>query len=96
MWNKTSFEFFFFFNLETLIDFSFFVCKNSIVSCFLIVGVKAGIYSAPRCAAGRTAITHLFEWKWSDIKAECQRFLGPYGYCGVQVKATTKNAILLL
>ena len=48
-------------------------------------GVHAGPYSTPTCAQGRHTITHLFEWKWTDIKAECQRFLGPYGYCGVQV-----------
>ena len=28
---------------------------------------------------------HLFEWPWADIAAECETFLGPKGYCGVQV-----------
>ncbi len=31
-------------------------------------------------AAGRTTMVHLFEWKWDDIAAECERFLGPKGY----------------
>ncbi|VDI19080.1 Hypothetical predicted protein, partial [Mytilus galloprovincialis] len=46
--------------------------------------VFAGTWSNPNCAPGRNTIVHLFEWKWSDIAAECERFLGPYGYCGVQ------------
>ena len=37
------------------------------------------------CKDGRQAIVHLFEWRWDDIAAECERFLGPKGYCGVQI-----------
>jgi len=48
-------------------------------------GVLGSPYNDPHCLPGRNTITHLFEWKWTDIKAECERFLGPYGYCGVQV-----------
>jgi alpha-amylase len=39
----------------------------------------------PHFHSGRNAIVHLFEWKWNDIAQECERFLGPYGYGGVQV-----------
>ena len=28
---------------------------------------------------------HLFEWRWPDIAAECEDFLGPAGYSAVQV-----------
>lgn len=35
--------------------------------------------------AGRSGIVHLFEWKWDDIALECERFLGPQGFSGVQV-----------
>ena len=28
---------------------------------------------------------HLFEWPWEDIAEECETYLGPKGYCGVQV-----------
>ena len=42
-------------------------------------------FHEPNCANGREAIVHLFEWKWTDIAAECERFLGPMGFCGVQV-----------
>lgn len=34
---------------------------------------------------GRSTIVHLFEWKWTDIADECERFLAPKGYGGVQV-----------
>ena len=39
----------------------------------------------PNNESGRQAIVHLFEWKWDDIAAECERFLGPKGYAAVQV-----------
>lgn len=35
--------------------------------------------------SGRNGMVHLFEWKWDDIAAECENFLGPYGYAGLQV-----------
>lgn len=38
----------------------------------------------PHCN-GKTVIVHLFEWRWSSIAAECERFLADAGYCGVQV-----------
>jgi len=28
---------------------------------------------------------HLFEWRWPDIAAECEDFLGPNGYAAVQI-----------
>ena len=31
----------------------------------------------PLTVNGRSVFVHLFEWKWSDIAAECERFLGP-------------------
>ena len=30
-------------------------------------------------------IVHLFNWKWSNIADECERWLGPKGFCAVQV-----------
>ncbi|XP_001846545.2 alpha-amylase B [Culex quinquefasciatus] len=42
----------------------------------------------------RTGIVHLFEWKWSDIADECERFLGPRGFGGVQVSPVTENSIV--
>lgn len=31
------------------------------------------------------AFVHLFEWQWSDVAQECERFLGPKGFSAVQV-----------
>ena len=36
-------------------------------------------YHNANCAGNREALVHLFEWKWSDIAAECERFLGRPG-----------------
>jgi alpha-amylase len=37
------------------------------------------------CEDGRTVIVHLFNWRWDDIATECEQFLGPNKFCGVQV-----------
>jgi alpha-amylase len=37
---------------------------------------------------GHSVMVHLFEWKWADIAAECENFLGPNGFGGVQVLFT--------
>jgi len=36
-------------------------------------------------AQAGTAFVHLFEWKWNDIAAECENFLGPKGFDAVQI-----------
>jgi len=54
----------------------------------LILATLIGLSFAqfnPNTQSGRTAIVHLFEWRWADIAAECERFLGPKGFGGVQV-----------
>ena len=38
----------------------------------------------PNCN-GKQVIVQLFEWKWTDIADECERFLAPTGYCGFLV-----------
>lgn len=45
----------------------------------------------PHCASNRDGkvIVHLFSWRWPDIAAECEKVLGPKGFCGVQVRANT-------
>ena len=34
---------------------------------------------------------HLFEWPWEAVGRECEEFLGPYGYCGVQVSPAQEH-----
>lgn len=43
-------------------------------------------YHNPHYVKGHDTMVHLFEWKWSDIADECEKFLGPIGFGGVQVK----------
>lgn len=42
-------------------------------------------YNDPHYVPGHDGIVHLFEWKWPDIAKECENFLGPMGFGGVQV-----------
>lgn len=39
-------------------------------------------------------IVYLFEWKYDDVANECEQFLGPHGYQGVQVSPVTEHAIV--
>lgn len=38
-------------------------------------------------------MVHLFEWKWNDIAQECERFLGPKGFAGVQISPPQEHPI---
>lgn len=38
-------------------------------------------------------IVHLFEWKFDDIANECEQFLAPNGFNGVQISPVHENAI---
>ncbi|XP_026970312.1 pancreatic alpha-amylase isoform X1 [Sagmatias obliquidens] len=49
---------------------------------------------APNTESGRTSIVHLFEWRWVDIALECERYLAPKGFGGVQVSSPNENAII--
>lgn len=51
-------------------------------------------YHDPHFIGNRRVIVHLMEWKYEDIALECERFLGPYGYGGVQVSPVNEHAIL--
>lgn len=48
----------------------------------------------PNHWVNRTGIVHLFEWKFIDVAAECERFLAPNGYGAVQVSPVNENAII--
>ena len=41
-----------------------------------------------------SVIVHLFEWKWADIALECEHFLAPKGFAGVQVSPPTENSVI--
>jgi alpha-amylase len=44
-------------------------------------------------AAG-SVFVHLFEWKWTDIATECESYLGPSGFAGVQVSPPSEHALI--
>ncbi|XP_066284507.1 alpha-amylase 1-like [Branchiostoma lanceolatum] len=47
----------------------------------------------PNNVSGRHTAVHLFEWKWPDIAAECERFLGPYGFGAVQISPASEHRV---
>ena len=63
----------------------------AIACCCLLKSARA--QWDPNCD-GKQVIIHLFEWKWVDIADECERFLGPAGYCGFQVSPPMEHVIL--
>ena len=67
-----------------------------LISFLLLVAVQTVLGQYDANCGGKTVIVHLFEWKWMDIAAECERFLAPNGYCGVQVTFTSFFLMTLL
>ncbi|XP_064597212.1 alpha-amylase-like [Liolophura sinensis] len=66
----------------------------TLIVVLVLAAVSASPYSNEHCSDGRGAFVHLFEWKWKDIAAECERFLGPKGYCGVQISPPSENRVV--
>lgn len=54
------------------------------VTCFCLNYVAEAQHN-PNNWPDRQVMVHLFEWKWEDVAAECERFLAPKGFAGVQV-----------
>lgn len=53
-----------------------------------------GQYKNPNTVDGRTAMVHLFEWPWAAIANECETFLGPYGFGGVQISPPYEHRVI--
>ena len=60
--------------------------------CTVILTPAPSFASAPR--PDRKVFVHLFEWKWSDVAIECEKFLGPKGFAAVQVSPPNEHALL--
>ncbi|KAG5285028.1 hypothetical protein AALO_G00033260 [Alosa alosa] len=69
---------------STLLDFSRLKGSDEAADLTALLGLCAAQHN-PHTKHGRTAIVHLFEWRWADIAAECERYLGPNGFGGVQI-----------
>ncbi|KAK7486946.1 hypothetical protein BaRGS_00021762 [Batillaria attramentaria] len=50
-------------------------------------------YRDPHCG-GRQVIVELFQWTWDDVAAECETFLGPKQFCGVQVSPPSEHVVV--
>ena len=61
------------------------ICRILLVGVIALVITRGLAQHDPHFVGNRTTIVHLFEWRWNDIAKECERFLGPEGYGGVQV-----------
>jgi alpha-amylase len=81
------------------------VLTRSATVCILALGLAQGcgagslgdkdsaeIESAEQeLSTARTAVVHLFEWKWSDVATECELYLGPKGFKAVQVSPPNEH-----
>ncbi|HEX2092596.1 MAG TPA: alpha-amylase family protein [Longimicrobiaceae bacterium] len=56
--------------------------------------VLAPTYRPSRRAEAGDVFVHLFEWKWTDIAAECETVLGPNGFRAVQVSPPQEHLVL--
>jgi alpha-amylase len=54
----------------------------------IVIGVIVSVECQydPHFVNNRSVIVHLFEWKFKDIAKECEQYLGPNGFGGVQVR----------
>ncbi|XP_071494438.1 alpha-amylase B-like [Diadema antillarum] len=80
-------------NRDSIVE-QYVVTMRTILSLPLLAAIITTASSAitdPNFADGRTVIVHLFEWKWTDIAEECERFLGPYKFAGVQVSPPSEH-----
>lgn len=68
--------------------------KILLLGAALLVAVNCQGYSDHTCADDRTVIVHLFNWLWTDIEKECADYLGPKGFCGVQVSPPNEHRII--
>eukprot|EP00091_Calanus_sinicus_P001874 TRINITY_DN118_c0_g1_i1.p1 TRINITY_DN118_c0_g1~~TRINITY_DN118_c0_g1_i1.p1 ORF type:complete len:138 (-),score=41.40 TRINITY_DN118_c0_g1_i1:164-532(-) len=51
----------------------------------VVAATGALAYTESHCRDQKQAIVHLFEWSHDAVADECEKVLGPKGFCGVQV-----------
>lgn len=68
--------------------------RNHIILIVLFLAGTVTCQFDPHFYPNRSGIVHLFEWRWNDIAHECETFLGPNGYGGVQLSPVNENAIV--
>lgn len=50
-------------------------------------------YHNPHYSPGHDGFVQLFEWRWSSIASECENFLGPFKFGGVQLSPPNENKV---
>uniref|UniRef100_A0ABM0N0J5 Alpha-amylase n=1 Tax=Saccoglossus kowalevskii TaxID=10224 RepID=A0ABM0N0J5_SACKO len=65
-------------------------------SLFYVLLLTAGAYCQwdHHMKENRQSIVHLFEWKWSDVASECEKFFAPYWLGGVQVSPANEHRVV--
>lgn len=64
------------------------------ISALLLLFASVQAYHDPQFYPNRSGIVHLFEWPWNSIAEECERYLGPKGFAGVQVSPVQENVVI--
>jgi len=57
----------------------------------LVAATGALGYTESHCRDQKQAIVHLFEWSHDAVADECEKVLGPKGYCGVQISPPNEH-----
>lgn len=70
--------------------------RKLLVICVTIQSILTDHHDRTNQLPDRSTIVHLFEWKWRDIADECERFLAPKGFGGVQISPPSENVIIRL
>ncbi|CAO1430966.1 unnamed protein product [Diamesa serratosioi] len=60
----------------------------------VVLAVYANAQFNPNQWNNRNTIVHLFEWKYKDIADECEQFLAPNGFAGVQTSVPQENRVI--
>lgn len=64
---------------------------------FFLVAILLNIvwaeYTDPHWRSGRSAMVHLMDWRFVDVANECENFLAPNGYAGVQVSPVNEHNV---
>merc|ERR1712130_200009 len=58
-----------------------------------LLGLAAAQWD-PNYAPGHGGMIHLFEWHWGTIAGECESFLGPRKWGGVQISPPNENRVI--
>merc|ERR1712002_163721 len=59
----------------------------------LLVAISGCVaqYTESHCRDQKQAIVHLFEWPHDSVADECEKVLGPKGFCGVQISPPNEH-----